>query len=95
MAESVDAADLKSVGIYPVPVQVRPSAPIRKAYKSTVYEPFFILATQLIPTYKTIFNYNFPYFLNVSVTVLLSPFKTFAASTGVQRILLQKPPMSL
>ena len=27
MAESVDAADLKSVGIYPVPVQVWPSAP--------------------------------------------------------------------
>ena len=30
VAESVDAADLKSVGIYPVPVQVRPSAPIVK-----------------------------------------------------------------
>ena len=27
VAESVDAADLKSVGIYPVPVQVWPSAP--------------------------------------------------------------------
>ena len=43
VAESVDAADLKSVGIYPVPVQVWPSAPIRKAYKSTVYEPFLFL----------------------------------------------------
>ena len=30
VAELVDAADLKSVGIYPVPVQVRPSAPIEK-----------------------------------------------------------------
>ena len=30
VAESVDAADLKSVGIYPVPVQVWPSAPIGK-----------------------------------------------------------------
>ena len=30
VAESVDAADLKSVGIYPVPVQVWPSAPIEK-----------------------------------------------------------------
>ena len=29
VAELVDAADLKSVGIYPVPVQVRPSAPIK------------------------------------------------------------------
>ena len=29
VAESVDAADLKSVGIYPVPVQVWPSAPIK------------------------------------------------------------------
>ena len=42
MAESVDAADLKSVGIYPVPVQVWPSAPIRKAYKSVIYKPFCI-----------------------------------------------------
>ena len=32
VAESVDAADLKSVGIYPVPVQVWPSAPIKKAF---------------------------------------------------------------
>ncbi len=32
VAEQVDAADLKSVGIYPVPVQVRPSAPIVKAF---------------------------------------------------------------
>ena len=31
VAESVDAADLKSVGIYPVPVQVWPSAPFKKA----------------------------------------------------------------
>ena len=31
VAELVDAADLKSVGIYPVPVQVRPSAPIEKS----------------------------------------------------------------
>ena len=30
VAESVDAADLKSVGIYPVPVQVWPSAPLKK-----------------------------------------------------------------
>lgn len=30
VAESVDAADLKSVGIYPVPVQVWPSAPTKK-----------------------------------------------------------------
>ena len=30
VAESVDAADLKSVGIYPVPVQVWPSAPTEK-----------------------------------------------------------------
>ena len=29
VAESVDAADLKSVGIYPVPVQVWPSAPTK------------------------------------------------------------------
>ena len=32
VAESVDAADLKSVGIYPVPVQVWPSAPIKNAF---------------------------------------------------------------
>lgn len=32
VAESVDAADLKSVGIYPVPVQVWPSAPIKKCF---------------------------------------------------------------
>ena len=32
MAESVDAADLKSVGIYPVPVQVWPSAPIKPPF---------------------------------------------------------------
>ena len=31
VAESVDAADLKSVGIYPVPVQVWPSAPFKEA----------------------------------------------------------------
>ena len=31
VAESVDAADLKSVGIYPVPVQVWPSAPNKKS----------------------------------------------------------------
>ncbi len=34
VAESVDAADLKSVGIYPVPVQVWPSAPIKKCFPS-------------------------------------------------------------
>ena len=32
VAESVDVADLKSVGIYPVPVQVWPSAPIKKCF---------------------------------------------------------------
>ena len=35
VAESVDAADLKSVGIYPVPVQVRPSAPIKSPKTET------------------------------------------------------------
>ena len=39
VAESVDAADLKSVGIYPVPVQVWPSAPL----KSSPCESFFLL----------------------------------------------------
>ena len=38
VAESVDAADLKSVGIYPVPVQVWPSAPIKNAF---LQEGFF------------------------------------------------------
>ena len=40
VAESVDAADLKSVGIYPVPVQVRPSAPIKK---SDDFSPLFFV----------------------------------------------------
>ena len=33
VAESVDAADLKSVGIYPVPVQVWPSAPKQPPFR--------------------------------------------------------------
>ena len=42
MAESVDAADLKSVGRKAVPVRFRPSAPIIKEDASL---PFFVLKT--------------------------------------------------
>lgn len=47
VAELVDAADLKSVGIYPVPVQVRPSAPIEKACKLRIYKPFILFKIKI------------------------------------------------
>ena len=40
VAELVDAADLKSVGIYPVPVRFRPSAPFYKKHLSRCFFAF-------------------------------------------------------
>ena len=47
VAELVDAADLKSVGIYPVPVRFRPSAPLERAYKSKICKSFILLCNYL------------------------------------------------